>query len=620
MTVNPISRAISTVLSWLQSSTRRISSTEPFGISSTVFRSVAAALYAGITAIVRPLRAIDERSNCICELVLVVGSAPVIIAFAPLLGSIEWTIQFSDTVDLNTTPCLLSDNRCGFVHSISRLVELVRQKGTLSGFMFGRSEMLRPNYLIRCVIPTPFSFNLHERGVLTMRLPRCVAKAACRLFFGFACLLWQQTARSESPTATWQAGFAKVMITPERPMWLSGYGGRTKSAEGKVHELYARAAALRGPSGKTAVFVSTDLIGVPVKMARLLTEFVEKQYGLSRADLMLTCSHTHCGPALDHKLSYMLAMNDEDWQQVREYQKQLNDKLMQAIDRALNDLQPARLSTGIGRCGFAANRRSPRGLGPYDHDVPILRVTTPDGSRLRGVIFGYACHNTTLSFYQWCGDYAGFAALDLEDRHPESVALFFTGCGADQNPLPRRHVRLAIKYGRLLSVAVEQVLSSEMEPVQGQLKTAFKHIDLAFHSLPTQAELKDQRKNGNRYVQARASLLLKQLEDQGELAKTYSFPVQVWELGNNVTWVALGGEVVVDYSIRLKNELGRGRTWVTGYANDVMGYIPSERVLEEGGYEGESSMIYYQLPSKWKAGLEQQIVNTVKALSQSMRQ
>ncbi len=88
----------------------------------------------------------------------------------------------------------------------------------------------------------------------------------------------------------------------------------------------------------------------------------------------------------------------------------------------------------------------------------------------------------------------------------------------------------------------------------------------------------------------------------------------MWKLGTELTWVALGGEVVVDYSLRLKSELGQGKTWVTGYSNDVMCYIPSERVLEEGGYEGASSMIPYQQPSSWKKGLEARIVDTVQAL------
>ena len=59
-------------------------------------------------------------------------------------------------------------------------------------------------------------------------------------------------------------------------------------------------------------------------------------------------------------------------------------------------------------------------------------------SKLKAALFGYACHCTVLSFRQWLGDYAGFAHMELDKRHPGCVALFWAGCRCDQNPLPRR--------------------------------------------------------------------------------------------------------------------------------------------------------------------------------------
>ena len=429
-----------------------------------------------------------------------------------------------------------------------------------------------------------------------------------------ACGLTVHAADSSNDPGAWQAGVSRVVITPPEFMWMSGYGGRDHPAEGKVHDLYARATALRDPKGETVVFVATDLVGVPRSMASTVSAAAEKKHGLPRSGLMIACSHTHCGPALDDRLSYMLDMKEADWKQIREYQAWLNGKVTEAVDAAVADLKPARLSTGSGVCRFAANRRTPKGIGPYDHQVPVLKIESPDGSKLRGLVFGYACHNTTLGFYQWCGDYSGFAQLYLEDRHPDSVAMFFTGGGADQNPLPRRTIELAQKYGRMLAVSVGQVLDEPMQQVTGELASSFEEVELKFHQLPTRDQLQASLKSSSRYEQARAKLLLSEWERDGSLPETWPYPIQVWKVGNGLNWVALGGELVVDYQLRLKRELGENSTWVTGYANDVMAYIPSERVLEEGGYEGDSSMIVYQLPSKWKAGLEDQIVSTVHRL------
>jgi neutral ceramidase len=418
-----------------------------------------------------------------------------------------------------------------------------------------------------------------------------------------------------SEDGPWQAGVSRVVITPPEFMWMSGYGGRTGPAEGKVHDLYARATALRDSNGETVVFVATDLIGVPKVMATTVAAALKKKHGLPRSALMIACSHTHCGPAVDARLSYMLDMKEADWAQIRKYQDWLNKRVTEVVNAAIADLKPARLSTGSGICRFASNRRTPKGIGPYDHQVPVLKIESLDGAKLRGVVFGYACHNTTLGFYEWCGDYSGFAQLYLEDRHPDSVAMFFTGGGADQNPLPRRKIELARKYGRMLAVSVDNVLDEPMKSVAGRLASSFEEVELEFHRLPTKEQLQTDLKNSSRYTVARAKLLLSEWERDGSLPATWPYPIQVWKVGDGLNWVALGGELVVDYQLRLKRELGEDSTWVTGYANDVMAYIPSERVLEEGGYEGDTSMIVYQLPSKWKAGLEDQIVSTVHRLA-----
>ncbi|MES2794047.1 MAG: neutral/alkaline non-lysosomal ceramidase N-terminal domain-containing protein, partial [Planctomycetota bacterium] len=396
------------------------------------------------------------------------------------------------------------------------------------------------------------------------------------------CLGWNSLAASAAEP--WLAGFGKVVITPDELTPLSGYGGRTAPAKGKIHDLHARAAALRDPSGKTVVMVSTDLIGVPATMAHLVCTEIEKRHGIARADIMLTCSHTHCGPALDDELTWMLFLPEVEMAKIKRYQPVLNAKLIDVVGQAIADLKPAQLATGIGKAEFASHRRPPIGTGPIDHEVPVLRVLDQDGKTLRGVLFGYACHNTTMSFEMYCGDYAGFAQLYLEDHHPGAVALFHLGCGGDQNPLPRRKLEICEKYGRMLGVAVEKVMGQEMPAVTGGLKTDLQRIDLPFASVPTVADLEAKKAKGGKHDQALAEKLLAKLAAGETLPAKYPYPIQVWQLGTGVTWVALGGEITVEYSLRIKERLGQGRTWVTGYANDVMSYIPSEKILAEGGY------------------------------------
>ena len=421
---------------------------------------------------------------------------------------------------------------------------------------------------------------------------------------------------------TWQAGVAKTVITPTQFMWMSGYGGRNKPAEGKVHDLWAKALILQDAQGKRCVLVTLDLVGIDRQLSEDVCTELKKRYGFERNEIMLSCSHTHCGPVVGRNLIAMYSFDDKQHQLVKDYTQDLYTKLVELVGAAQKKMTPAHVSWGNGHTSFATNRRTNKEAevpklrelgqlkGPVDHDVPVLCVRDEAG-KVRALVFGYACHATVWDFYQWSGDYPGFAQVELENRYPEATALFHAGCGADQNPLPRRKAGLAEGYGKQLADAVELVVKAPMTRAKPTLKTTYRAIDLPFGELPTREKIVQDTMSKNGYIVSRAKFLLKEIEKTGSLKQIYPYPVQTWQLGDDLTWVALGGEVVVDYSVRLKKELGK--VWVTGYANDVMAYIPSLRVLKEGGYEGGSAMIYYGLPCAWGPRVEELIVAEVHA-------
>jgi hypothetical protein len=155
-----------------------------------------------------------------------------------------------------------------------------------------------------------------------------------------------------------------------------------------------------------------------------------------------------------------------------------------------------------------------------------------------------------------------------------------------------------------------------MSAVRGPFAARLDLVSLPLDKLPTREQLQADSLSENIAIRGRALRLLKEWESNGKLADHYPhYPVQVWRLGNDLIWISLGGEVVVDYSLRLKRELGNSPpVWVTAYANDVMAYIPSVRVLKEGGYEADSSMIYYGFPTRWAPPVEERIIGKVHGL------
>ncbi len=453
-----------------------------------------------------------------------------------------------------------------------------------------------------------------------LRAVRAGALGLCIVAMSASHLVAQQP----SAEVEWKAGAAKTVITPKTMMWMAGYAARNKPAEGVEQDLYAKALALEDARGARLVIVTLDLIGVPRRLREAVETEAKKRYGLEAAQLLLNASHTHCGPELRADKASVFGLGGDRIAQAQQYLAELQVKILAVIGEALEALAPAQLRYTHARCGFAMNRRlptetgirnSPNPDGPVDHDVPILRIEDPQG-RLRAVVFGYACHNTTLAFYRFCGDYAGYAQQFIEEAHPGVVALFVMGCGGDQNPYPRRTVELAKQHGRALANAVETGLEVERPWfIHGPLQVAYDEVVLEFAEPPSREELLELKQSRNRYDRRHAELLLEQLETQGRINVEYPYPVQVVRLGDALLLVALAGETVVDYSLRLKRDLPVPAVWVAGYSNDVFGYVPSLRVLKEGGYEGGGAFRYTALPGPFAPSVEERILGKVKELA-----
>lgn len=429
--------------------------------------------------------------------------------------------------------------------------------------------------------------------------------------------------------AGWKAGTARVAITPKQPMWMAGYGSRNHPSEGAEHELWAKALVFEAAPGSRYAIVTLDVCGIGRALSNTIRDEVQKRQGLARDRIVLACSHTHCGPVVGTNLITMYPLDDAQRQRVEDYATTLIEAVVGVVDEAAGHLAPAELAWQTGRADFAVNRRENNQAqaealrsklqlkGPVDHDVPVLVVKYAQG-KPAAIVCGYACHCTVLQYYKFCGDYAGFAQLALEKAYPGAQAMFVAGCGADQNPLPRGTVELAQRYGEQLARSVERTLAGPLNPLtDAAISSAYEEIALPLGELPSREQVEKDAASKTFAVASRARMLLKTLDERGSLAKTYPYPVQTWKLGE-LTWIFLGGEVVVDYSLRLKRNLGSSHTWVSSYCNDVCAYIPSLRVLNEGGYEGATSMIYYGLPSPWGPTVEEDVVAAVGRLVRSL--
>jgi hypothetical protein len=440
-----------------------------------------------------------------------------------------------------------------------------------------------------------------------------------------------------------RAGTARAKITPEEPGWLGGYGHRNRPAEGVAADLWARALAMEDNQGHRCILANADIHIFTRRLHREIVEAARKRFALAEGEVMLIATHTHSGPALPEGFDPIISwgLDERELRKLRTAADRIRDQTLDAMARALSGLRPARLSFGRGEARFGVNRRVRRGDGDYtfganpegvaDPDVPVLLVESPEATPL-AVVFTYACHNTTIrngheGFYRYHPDYAGVAAEQIEAHLPGSTAIYVTGAAGEIDPQPQGGLEQAERHGKTLAAVVLATLDRhQRRPIRGPFRTTYQEILLPLDTIPSREKYIELSKSPVAYRQRHARQILAQIE-AGRLPREVPLPIQIWRFGEDLTLVALAGEVGVEYALRLKRDFGADRVWPVAYANEVPCYIPSARVLREGGYEAgwdrdqgpgvpgaTGNILFYGWAAPLAPGVEHRIFTAVKSL------
>jgi len=417
-------------------------------------------------------------------------------------------------------------------------------------------------------------------------------------------------------------GVARIDVTPDGPIRLNGYAVRKTESTGIGQELWAKALAIGTDEQGPAILVTVDNCVVPSVLTEEVARRLADKARIRRERFVVCASHTHAGPCLKGAAPFIFGepTSPEHQARIDQYTEQFTDRLEKVALDALSARQPGHLSWAHGRVEFAANRRRLKngtwagfGVnpdGPVDHDLPMLRVTDANG-HLRAVVVNYACHATAVKSYNIHGDWPGSAQLAIESKHPGVVAMVSIGCGADANPRPFSEAAVD-QHGKAIADEVERLLAGPFRPVRGLPDCRLKQIPLALDKLPTRAQWEKQASGSGRPAYY-AGIVLERLDRGIEPPTSFPYTIQTWTFGDDLGMVFLAGEVVVDYSLRLKKELGDD-LWVTAYANDVPCYVASRRVIQEGGYEVDGSMPTFDKPARLALESEEQIVTAVHDL------
>lgn len=423
---------------------------------------------------------------------------------------------------------------------------------------------------------------------------------------------------ANSAAGEFRIGVASVDISPAYPIRLSGYAVRTNASASVAAPLFAKALAIEQKEGQPALMLTIDNCGISREIWQKIVASIEKKHGLPAERIVIFSSHTHSAPVLTDVIAnlFVAPLPKNEQATVDRYTRELVAAVDNVATKALAKLEPGTLHFAQGAARFAKNRRTEG--GPVDHSVPILAAKKVNGD-LIAVLANYACHCTTLGgeFNQSHPDWAGIAQTIVQEKHPGALCLVSIGCGADANPHPRGSLDRATAHGAELAAEIQRLLGGEMERISGEAVFQARALDLPFDPLPSREEWTQRAAQGG-IVGYHARRNLERLDRGEKLPTTLPYQVQVWSFGDDLGMVFLPGEVVVDYALRLKSLFDPARLWVSGYANWVPCYIPSERILREGGYEAEHSLWYYDRPARLSKRTENDIISTAQALLPSV--
>ena len=434
--------------------------------------------------------------------------------------------------------------------------------------------------------------------------------AACVFLFNFLLFYRYVTA------ATLLIGTARVDITPNTTVWLSGFASRNHAPEtsATITPLYARALSIQQRKSHPFVIVSLDVIGFDRDVSDRIYALAWELFHIPRERLRLCATHTHSGPVIGSNLYPLVPSDSTEDRKISDYAKALISLTISAINQSLAKPIPATIRYGTGLAKLAVNRaqiperRFQGERGVTNDNVPVLWFVADE--RVIAGIWGYSAHATVLTqSYTYSPDYPGIVNANLESD--KSVWMYMPGCGGDQNIYPRGTVEYLNRHGQILSKAIRKVMNDGGRVVSANIQARRTVVQLPFAVRYTAGELRERRRSDDRVTARAANGLLEQIQGDGKTPSHFDYPIGMWRLGH-LKIAFLGGEPTVGYCSLLKEI---GVTWVVGYCEHVMGYVGTKQVIQLGGREGgERAAWYYGLPAAWKEDIERIIVVATRHL------
>ena len=388
-------------------------------------------------------------------------------------------------------------------------------------------------------------------------IPRFFAVAALILTFAFA--------PSQGLAADFMAGTARLEITPPVGYSMGGYGARKGVSTGVHDSLFVTALVLKTDKEALA-FITCDLV---TAYSQRVESEVQRRFGIS--NVLISASHTHSGPNT--------RLTSESPAAMRKWWEQTEDKFIQAVGEANDNLFRARIGAGMGRTYIGHNRRKvlPDGsvkmfwrnaekepTHPVDPTVSVLRIDDMSGST-KAVLVNYSCHPTVLGpdNVQISADYVGVMRGHVEKEFPGATCLFIFGASGDINPYFDK----------------QPITEKPFEAVSWTGDTLGKAVVQTARRIETEHA----NKKGIQYASK-----VHEFRHRFDAGQRVKIVTGVGLLNGKIGFVTFSADPFVEHQIRLRDKSDAAMTFVFAHTSTkgmpYVRYLPTIRAAVEGGY------------------------------------
>jgi hypothetical protein len=433
---------------------------------------------------------------------------------------------------------------------------------------------------------------------------------------------------------------ASEVFTPDLPVFMHGFGAREHKSEGIHDHLYVKAVLLE--ANKQLLILTIDALGSDRSFVDGIKDALLEKFGLGHDEVLINFSHTHhsiffTGLDADKRRGaysigqekWPVSESEVDYTEDETLFRSMRETIIKMMDFCRRNLIEGELNVGRAISNFAVSRRKPEPNGdivwrPYyegeiDKELLVLKLTDQWGS-VKGILYNYGCHTTAMGTQmKLSNDFAGKTSRLLEESYPGATALFLQGCAGELKPLRSAD---GDKFRSLSYEEMEQAGTDLANDVIGLLeKGSFKKIrcnfkttlaDPLLYTEQTEASAYEPIANNpasSTFYRNAAIRTIDAIRD-GSIKDRLPHYICVWHLDENTRLVAMEGEVSTEYSLMIKKLLSPYTTLTLGYTNGVYCYVPTRKMIGEGGYEANCNF-FFNLRGPWVPEIEDIIIGQI---------